>query len=59
MRHILISYSHKDTEYVHALAAKLQRFGFEAWINERLDYGSQWPQELKNNWIPALDLLWS
>ncbi len=47
MGHIFISYSHKDTEYAHALAANLQGLGFEVWIDERLDYGSQWPQELQ------------
>lgn len=47
MGHIFISYSHKDTVYAHKLAENLQRMGFEAWIDERLDYGSQWPQELQ------------
>jgi formylglycine-generating enzyme required for sulfatase activity len=47
MGHIFISYSHKDTEYAHELAANLQAMGFEAWIDERLDYGAQWPQELQ------------
>jgi formylglycine-generating enzyme required for sulfatase activity len=47
MAHIFISYSHKDTEYAHALAQNLQGMGFDVWIDERLDYGSQWPQELQ------------
>ncbi|MGZ9234055.1 MAG: TIR domain-containing protein, partial [Anaerolineales bacterium] len=47
MAHIFISYSHKDAEYAHALAASLQGMGFEVWIDQRLDYGSQWPQELQ------------
>src|SRR5215212_11978363 len=47
MGHIFISYSHKDTKYAHELAASLQNMGFETWIDERLDYGSQWPQELQ------------
>jgi formylglycine-generating enzyme required for sulfatase activity len=33
--------------YAHALAENLQSLGFEVWIDERLDYGSQWPQELQ------------
>jgi formylglycine-generating enzyme required for sulfatase activity len=45
--HIFISYSHKDTDYAHALAENLQSLGFDVWIDERLDYGSQWPQELQ------------
>jgi formylglycine-generating enzyme required for sulfatase activity len=47
MAHIFISYSHRDTEYAHALAKNLQGMGFDIWIDERLDYGSQWPQELQ------------
>lgn len=47
MGHIFISYSHKDTDYAHALADHLQSIGFEVWIDERLDYGSQWPHELQ------------
>jgi len=47
MGHIFVSYSHKDTEYAHELADSLQNMGFEVWIDERLDYGAQWPQELQ------------
>lgn len=47
MGHIFISYSHKDTEYAHALADSLQSMSFTVWIDERLDYGSQWPSEIQ------------
>jgi len=47
MGHVFISYSHRDTGYAHGLADSLQRNGFEVWIDERLDYGSQWPHELQ------------
>lgn len=47
MGHIFISYSHKDTVYAHELARSLNRQGFEVWIDERLDYGSSWPQEIQ------------
>jgi hypothetical protein len=47
MGHIFISYSHKDTKYAHGLANNLQNIGFEIWIDERLDYGSQWPLEIQ------------
>ena len=47
MGHIFISYSHDDTEYAHALADHLHTLGFDVWIDERLDYGAQWPQELQ------------
>ena len=47
MGHIFISYSHHDTDYAHILAENLQNMGFEVWIDERMDYGSQWPHELQ------------
>lgn len=47
MGHIFVSYSHRDTEYAHRFADHLQGMGFEVWIDERLDYGSTWPQELQ------------
>ena len=47
MGHIFISYSHKDTEYAHALEDRLQSMGFSVWIDARLDYGSQWPQAIQ------------
>ena len=47
MGHVFISYSHRDTDYAHRLADSLQRNGFDVWIDERLDYGSQWPHELQ------------
>ena len=43
MRHIFISYSHKDKDYVHKLADALQSEGFEVWIDDRIDYGTRWP----------------
>lgn len=42
MSHIFISYSHKDEGYVHKLQAALQDEGFDAWIDDRIDYGDQW-----------------
>lgn len=47
MGHLFISYSHKDTEYAHKLAENLTEAGFSVWIDERLDYGSQWPHEIQ------------
>lgn len=47
MGHIFISYSHKDTTYAHGLADHLRNMGFDIWIDERLDYGSQWPHEIQ------------
>ena len=54
MSHIFISYSHKDTEYAHALADSLQGIGFTVWVDARLDYGSQWPQEIQK-YLDACD----
>jgi hypothetical protein len=47
MGHVFISYSHKDTKYAHKLADSLQELEFDVWIDERLDYGSQWPLEIQ------------
>src|SRR5688500_10094368 len=47
MGHIFISYSHKDTTYAHGLADHLKTTGFDIWMDERLDYGSQWPFEIQ------------
>ncbi len=47
MGHIFISYSHKDTTYAHGLADHLGSMGFDVWMDERLDYGSQWPHEIQ------------
>lgn len=47
MGHIFISYSHKDTTYAHGLTDHLRNMGFDTWIDERLDYGSQWPHEIQ------------
>ena len=47
MSHIFISYSHKESDYAHGLAQTLYKDGFDVWIDERLDYGSQWPNEIQ------------
>jgi formylglycine-generating enzyme required for sulfatase activity len=47
MGHVFISYSHKNTKYAHRFADELQEKGIDVWIDERLDYGSTWPQEIQ------------
>ncbi len=47
MNHIFISYSHKESDYAHGLAQTLYKDGFDVWIDDRLDYGSQWPNEIQ------------
>lgn len=44
MGYIFISYSHKDKDYAHKLHDKLQNEGFEVWIDDRIDYGTEWPK---------------
>lgn len=47
MAKVFISYSHKDKEYVHKLAEALEKNGISAWLDDRIDYGDQWPQEIQ------------
>ena len=49
MGHIFISYSHKDIGYAQKLVRALEQEGFSPWVDERLDYGSQWPLELQEH----------
>jgi hypothetical protein len=54
-------YSHKDRDYVHQLADTLEREGFNVWIDDRLDYGSDWLIEIQQrlNNCDALILIMS
>ncbi len=47
MSSIFISYSHKDKDYVHKLHRSLLKQGLDAWIDDRIDYGSRWPREIE------------
>ncbi len=47
MSHIFISYSHQDKKYAHKLRRHLLDQGFDAWIDDRIDYGSHWSQEIE------------
>lgn len=49
MSDVFISYSHKDADYAHQLAGALEREGFSVWIDDRIDYGTRWPQEIQDN----------
>jgi hypothetical protein len=44
MSYIFISYSHEDEDkaYAHSLVKELNRQGFEVWIDDSIDYGTQW-----------------
>jgi formylglycine-generating enzyme required for sulfatase activity len=47
MSHVFISYSHKDSDYVHILQRHLEEQGFNIWVDERIDYGMHWPREIE------------
>ena len=49
MSDVFISYSHRDGEYAHRLADELRNHGVDAWIDERIDYGEQWPRVIQEN----------
>jgi len=47
MGHIFISYSHKDKDYAHKLQRHLTEQGFDAWVDDRINYGSGWTHEIE------------
>lgn len=47
MNRIFISYSHKDKTYADKLQQSLIEQGFDAWIDDRIDYGVRWPREIE------------
>lgn len=49
MIQVFISYSHKDREYAHKLADELTRREIEPWIDDRIDYGTNWPRVIQEN----------
>lgn len=49
MTDIFISYSHQDTDYAHSLAESLKQNGFSVWIDDRINYGTEWPQVIQQN----------
>jgi hypothetical protein len=49
MGHIFISYSHKDKDYVHKLQEALRNEGFDVWIDDRIDYGAEWPKVIQDH----------
>ena len=46
---VFISYSHKDKEYAYKLAKEFEHKLISAWIDDRIDYGTQWPQVIQEN----------
>jgi len=45
--HVFISYSHKDSDYTHKLAEEMERHNIPVWIDDRIDYGTRWPQVIQ------------
>jgi hypothetical protein len=56
MGHIFISYSHQDAIYVKQLATALDAEGFNVWVDQRIDYGMQWPFEIEKQ-LDSSDLV--
>ena len=49
MSHIFISYSQKDSSYVHKLADVLEQEGFGVWIDKKIDPGADWRDVILSN----------
>ncbi len=47
-RHLFISYSHTDWDYVAALAERLEAAGIEVWCDRQLKGGFSWSQQLED-----------
>ncbi len=45
--YVFISYSHKDSNYTHKLAEAMERHNLPVWIDDRIDYGTRWPQVIQ------------
>ena len=56
MGHIFVSYNHKDAGYANKLAAALRDKGFSVWIDDVIEYGSEWPAEIQEH-LDSCDLL--
>jgi len=49
MNYIFISYSHKDREFASKLAEALTNMKIPFWIDERIDYGTEWPSVIEKH----------
>jgi Tol biopolymer transport system component len=47
--YVFISYSHLDGDYAHRLAKALEQKGHSVWIDERIDFGTQWPRVIEEH----------
>ena len=46
MTHIFISYAHANQSYARKLADFLLASGFDVWIDDRIDFGTNWVREI-------------
>jgi hypothetical protein len=46
MSHVFISYARADRDYARALADDLRAHSFDVWIDDRIDYGAAWWQQV-------------
>ena len=46
MAHVFISYSKKNRIYARKLADHLLASGFDVWIDDRIDFGTNWEREI-------------
>lgn len=49
MSTIFISYSHEDKDYAFKLVRELERWNLDVWIDQRIDYGTQWPRVIEKH----------
>jgi hypothetical protein len=49
MTQVFMSYSHQDSVYAHRLADEMKQRGIEVWIDDRINYGDQWPKVIQEN----------
>ncbi len=47
MAFVFISYSHEASKYARLVVEALAQRGWKAWIDERTDYGTQWPRVIR------------
>lgn len=40
--HVLVCHSRKDQDYTRKLVDDLRRWGFEVWVDDRVDFGDRW-----------------
>ena len=47
MSFIFISYSREDVAYIERLVQALQQYELPVWLDEHIDYGTKWNDELE------------